>query len=86
MATAEAAKALVAIVQPISRAPLLPEPVARAGLRAVLGALAHAIRAVPIGARERAQAGVVIGQTRLDLASHADIARRRRRGGAAAAG
>lgn len=85
MAAAEAAKALVAIIQPISRAPLLPEPVARAGLRAELGALAHAIRAVPVGAREGAQTGVVLRKTRLHLAGHADITSRRRRGRAAAA-
>lgn len=54
MATAEAAKALVAIIQPIGRAAILTEPVTRAGLRAILSALADALRAVPIGACKRA--------------------------------
>lgn len=85
MATAEAAKSLVAVIQPISRAAVLPEPLARARLRAELCALAHTVGAIPIGARKRAQTGVVIRQTRFHLASHADIARRRRRGRATAA-
>lgn len=85
MATAEAAKTLVAIIEPGGRASVLPEPIAGAGLRAELRALAHAVGAVPIGASERAKTGVVLRQTRLHLSSHADIASRRRRGRAAAA-
>lgn len=84
MATAEAAKTLVAVIQSVSRASFLTKPVARSGLRAELRALAYTVGAVPVGARERAQTGVVLGQTRLHLASHADIASRRRRGRAAA--
>lgn len=83
VAAAEAAKALVTIVKPGSWASVLTGPVTRASLRAILGALAHAIRAVAVGARERAQTGVVLRQAVLHLASHADVAGRWRCGRAA---
>lgn len=86
VATAEAAKTLVAVIQSVSRASILPEAVARSGLRAELRAFAHTVGAVPVGARERAQTGVVLGKALLHLASHADIASRWRRGRAAATG
>lgn len=72
MAAAEAAKSLVAFVQASSRASITAVS-ARAGrLLAVCRALAHPIRTVPVGAREFAETGVVLGKTCLDLARYAE--------------
>lgn len=84
MAATKAAKPFVAVIQPGSRAAILSTSITRASLRAGLGTLAHAIRAVPIRAGKRAQARVVLRQALLHLSSNTDRARRRRRGGAAA--